>query len=76
MREGAKKTSPLDILHFYRAPQSVVLGRSLDTKDLMACEAQRQGTYEAHAMSLGWQEFLSAKEGTVETFTGWCVISS
>ena len=56
----------------------MVPGRSLDTKDLMACEAHRKGTYEAHDMSLllGWQEFLSAKEGAVETFTGWCVISS
>ena len=41
------------------------------SRDIMACEAQRNGIFEAH-MSLGSQEFLSAKEGSEDS----CIISS
>ena len=37
----------------------------------MACEADRNGIFEAH-VSLGSQEFLSAKEGSEDS----CIISS
>ena len=50
-----------------RAPQNVELSRGIGSGilwDLMTCDTNRKGMFEAHICVIRFQEFLSAKEGS------------